>query len=226
VFYWAASNRRRFLIDQGGALTGLAFFCINMYKINLQYFDIIDSEDKAYALAWFWSRGTGRIQISRKDVDILHTLKLLLGYKGTIRVYDKVAELNITNPRFRAALANAGCVLSKREDQILPIIPDDLIRHFFRGIFDSYGSISLSKGKYLNLSIVHNETFATHLRQILSQLDIPTKHYYRYSHTTTVQVMITKTVDAAKCLNYLYSDSNYYLTRKFHIWDRWCQKSV
>jgi hypothetical protein len=197
-----------------------------MYKLNTKYFDIIDSEDKAYALAWFWSRGTGRIQISKKDVDILHTLRVLLEYKGPVRIYDRVAELNITNPQFRAALAKAGCVLSKREDQIFPIIPDDLIRHFLRGIFDSYGTISISKGKYLNLSIVHNEAFATHIRQHLSTLDIPTKHYYRYSHTTTVQVMITKTYDAEKCLNYLYSDSKCFLTRKFHIWDEYCKKSV
>lgn len=197
-----------------------------MYKLNLNYFDIIDSEDKAYALAWYWSRGTGRIQISTKDVDILHTLRLLLEYKGPVRIYDRVAELNITNPQFRAALANAGCVLSKREDQSLPIISDDLLRHFFRGIFDSYGTISISKSKYLNLSIVHNEAFATHLRQHLLTLDIPTKHYYRYSHTTTVQVMITKTEDSEKCLKYLYSDSKCFLTRKFQIWSDWVNKGV
>jgi hypothetical protein len=197
-----------------------------MYKLNINYFDIIDSEDKAYALAWFWSRGTGRIQISLKDVDILHTLKILLEYKGTIRIYDKVAELNITNSKFRAALANAGCVLSKRDDQSFPIISDDLIRHFLRGIFDSYGYIDIAKDRYLNISICHNEAFATHLRQYLSFLNISTKHYYRYSHTTTVQVMITKTADAEKCLKYLYSDSNYFLTRKFQIWDQYCKKSV
>ena len=197
-----------------------------MYNINNHYFDIIDSEDKAYALAWFWSRGAGRIQISPKDVDILHTLKVLLEYRGPVRVYDRIAELNITNPNFHGALLLAGCVLSKREDQILPIISDDLMPHFFRGIFDSYGTISIAKDKYLNLSIVHNETFATHLRQLLSTLDIPTKHYYRYSHTTTVQVMITKTADAEKCLKWLYSDANYFLTRKFHIWDQYCKKSV
>jgi hypothetical protein len=197
-----------------------------MYNININYFDIIDSEDKAYALAWFWSRGMGRIQISIKDIDILRQLKTLLEYSGPIRVYDKIAELNITNPHFHAALIRAGCVSSKRDDQLFPIILDELVRHFCRGIFDSYGTINVAKGKYLNLSIVHNETFATQFRQVLSALGISTKHYYRYSHTTTIQVMITKTVDAEKCLKWLYSGCKYFLTRKFQIWDKWYQKSV
>jgi len=198
-----------------------------MYKINLEYFDIIDSEDKAYSLAWFWSRGKGRIQISKKNIDILRTLKLLLEYKGYVHIYDKVAELNITNPNFRVVLANVGCVLSKRDGQTFPIISDDLIPHFFRGIFDSYGTISIVKNKYLNLSIIHNEDFTQSLRKyLLDNLNIPTKHYYRYSHTNTVQMMITRTNDANKFCQWVYQGANYYLTRKYQKYQQYLKKSV
>ena len=191
-----------------------------MYNINLDYFNIIDSEDKAYILAWFWSRGTGRVQT--KDVEILHMIKSLLEYTGPVRNM----ELNITNLDFRQTLKQAGCVLSKRNNQSFPIIPNDLVRHFCRGIFDSYGSICIHKNKYLNLSIVHNEEFLNGFRKHLYNLDVSTKHYYRYSHTSTIQIMITKSVDAEKFLKYLYSDCNYYLTRKFQKYHKYLQNSV
>lgn len=198
-----------------------------MYTIDYEYFDIIDNQDKAYALAWFWSRGLGRIQISRKDIDILRTLKVLLEYEGPIRIYDTKAELNITNPQFHASLARAGCVRSKREDQLLPIIPDELMSHFVRGIFDSYGNIEICKQKYPNITIVHNEEFASALRSYMrNMLEIETRHYYRYSHTTTVQILITRTDHAIKLMRWMYADGNYFLTRKFQKCRQYLEKSV
>ena len=186
-----------------------------MYTINTEYFDIIDREDQAYLLAWFWSRASGHIQVGAQDVSILRTIQTLLSYTGEIHVYNNTAELNITNDGFRAGLIRAGCVLNCHCAQSFPIISDVLVRHWIRGIFDNYGTMILSKDKYLNISIVYDENVISRIRHILSSMGIETKHYYRYSHTNTIQMLITKSKHAKKFLNWLYDDANYYLTRKF-----------
>ena len=205
----------------------LAFFLdLLMYKINTAYFDVIDREDQAYVLAWFWSRGSGHIQVGERDVDILYIIQKLLRYTGEVHVYNSTAELNITNDEFRAGLLRAGCVLNCHYPQSFPIISDRLARHWIRGIFDSYGTVILAKDRYVNVSIVYDENVISRIRHILASMDIDTKHYYRYSHTSTVQMLITKSRKAKKFLNWLYDDANYYLTRKFQKYHEYTKKSV
>jgi hypothetical protein len=192
-----------------------------MYTVNTKFFSDINTELQAYILAWFWSRGSGHIQVRRDDADVLKIIKDGVAYSGYINCYNTIADLNITNPNFRAHLAEVGCVLNCHCIQVLPIISDDLFRHFVRGIYDSYGTLIMAKNKYPNIGIIYDESFINLLR---SKINVESKHYYRYSHTTTVQMIISRTKDAEKFLKWLYGDSNYYLTRKFEQWCQYCQK--
>lgn len=196
----------------------------SMYTINENFFDIIN-EEQAYVLGWFWSRGTGRIQLLKKDADILETIRALLDYSGGVLFYKNRAELNITNPNFRRCLAFCGCVKNKHIPQSFPIISNS--RHFIRGIFDSYGTICLNKNKYVNISITYDDSFISEFRKYLKiNLNIETKHYYRYTHTNTVQMMITRTDNAKRFLDWMYEGANYYLTRKFAKYEEYLKKSV
>ena len=198
-----------------------------MYTINTEIFSDINTELQAYVLAWFWSRGSGHIQVHKKDADILYTIRNLIDYTGPIGIYNNVADLNISNRDFLNCLQVAGCVNNCRCTQIFPIISETQFPHFIRGIFDSYGRIIISKNKYLNVSITYDESFIQSLRDyLLHNLNIKTKHYYRYSHTNTIQMMITATPCAKKFLNWLYLDANYYLERKFQKWQEYLQKGV
>ena len=196
-----------------------------MYSINTSYFKTIVTEEQAYVLAWFWSRGSGHVQVSKRDLDVLFLIKNAIKYTGEIHHYTR-SELNITNKDFRRNLLAAGCVKNNHCIPHFPIIPPELNRHFIRGIYDSYGTIRLCKGKYINVSITYDEECVSTIRKHLLTMDISTKHYYRYTHTNTVQMMITRTGDAKKFLDWIYQDANYYLTRKFIEYQEMLKKSV
>ena len=194
-----------------------------MHKYNYDFFKHIDTEAKAYVLAWFWFRGSGHIQINVRDIDILETIKELIDFSGPIHIYNNIADLNI----YSEPLLSCGCVPNRNFVQDLPSLSDGLYQHFTRGLFDSYGSIIIHKHKYLNISILSCENLITSLRKYLKvALDINTKHYYRYSHTTALQMMITNTLDAKKFCDYIYSGSNLYMARKFAKYQEYSQKGV
>lgn len=187
-----------------------------MYTLNTNYFTHIDSEPKAYLLAWFWSRGSAHIQVSPPKSEVLFLIRDQLEYTGKIYQRPSIYELNISNSKFLNNLKEAGCVPNRHISQTFPSFHPSFLKHFLRGIFDSYGTITISKGKYLNLSITYDDLFISILREHLkSHLNLPTKHYYRYSYTNTIQMLITNTQHSINFLYYIYSDSNYYLTRNY-----------
>ena len=126
---------------------------------------------------------------------------------------------HIQHQDFTNNLLSIGCKLNNRYMSSLPDIPDCVFYHFIRSIFDNYGRMYLVKHKYLNVNITFNEQFISELREFLKkQLNIKTKHYYRYTHTNSLQMMITTSSCAKKFLNYIYQPSLYYLERKYEMW--------
>jgi DNA-binding CsgD family transcriptional regulator len=215
------------------------------YSVNEHFFDSVDSEEVAYVLGWFYSdgcvnnKGKMRIQIQTDDIDILHTIARLMDYDGPL--YDVPPPKKFPHRKHQTCLCinrktladqliALGCIPNKSLTLTFPhssIIPEAQLPHFIRGVFDGDGSISIKKNKYLNISITSSEDFIQPLRKyLLNHLNIDTKHYFRYSHTNTVQMMITATPCAKKFLNWLYQDANYYLTRKFEQWQEYCKNSV
>jgi hypothetical protein len=177
------------------------------YKYNTKFFAEIDTDIKAYLLGVFYSRSSGRIQTSLSDFFILELIKSSLLYSGPIRTYGDSAELHISSRPFLSQLADAGCVASKQHNSLFPAYLGVLLPGFIRGVFDSYGQLTLVKGKYLNLSLVYNELFIQGLRQFLRDtLHISTKHTYTSLSTNTIKMLITKQCDAHKFLLWVYAE--------------------
>jgi hypothetical protein len=177
------------------------------YKYNTNFFAQIDTELKAYLLGVFYSRSSGRIQTSLSDIFILELIKSALSYSGPIRTYGDSAELHISQKSFISQLTSLGCVKSKQVDSLFPTHLSRLLPHFLRGVFDSYGQITVVKGKYLNLSLVYNEKFIEGLRQFLRDaLNISTKHSYTSLSTNTIKMLITNTQHAKLFLSCVYAE--------------------
>jgi hypothetical protein len=185
------------------------------YTYKVDFFANIDTDIKAYLLGVFYSRGTGRIQVGVSDIFILELIKSSLLYSGPIRTYGDSAELHISQKHFVSQLKSMGCVASKQVDSLFPIHLSHLLPHFLRGVFDSYGQITVVKGKYLNLSLVYNEKFTEGLRAYLkTYLNISTKHTYTSLSTNTIKMLITKQCDAHKFLLWVYADYSSCQNRK------------
>jgi len=189
------------------------------YKLNTNIFNNIETEAQAYCLGCFYFHTNGRIQLGAHNIEILCIISKIIEYNGPIKVYNNIREINISQKDFLNTL--------NFDQNVLPNISQYLIQHFVRGIYDMYGSIYLVKNKYININIVQQENFLQCLRNWLKlNLDIDTKHYYRYSHTNTIQMMITRTNHAKIFLNWMYRDANYYLTRKFSKYQEYLKKGV
>lgn len=200
------------------------------YGINEHFFDIIDSEEKAYVLGWFYSdgcvdkKGKLRIQIQKEDDDILYIIKEAMEYDGPL--YDVPPPkrfphrkpqtcLSINRKPLADKLIALGCVPNKSLVMQFPstdIVPANLLSHFVRGVFDGDGGISNN----FTVSITCCDMFIKPLILFLNEnLNVYPLQYYRRKDKNTLQMMIVAKKDVVVFLDWLYKDSHYYMKRKF-----------
>ena len=197
------------------------------YKYDTNFFAEIDTELKAYLLGVFYSRGSGRIQTSLSDFSILYLIKSSLSYSGPVRIYGDSAELHISQKHFISQLFSLGCVPSKQNDSLFPLHLSSLLPHFLCGVFDSYGQITIAKGKYLNISLVYNELFIYGLREYLkTNLGVSTKHSYTSLSTNTIKMMITNSRHAKLFLSWVYADYSSCQSRNLLKYQEFLQNGV
>ena len=134
------------------------------YNIRHDYFEIIDSEEKAYILGFLYADGHNQVdkhkvclELQERDVEILHKIGDLIyidkdyklgSFKGCERIIEGKYCMSGPSKRFYIYskkicedLVKLGCGQNKTLKCSFPEIPDHLIRHFIRGYFDGDGSI-------------------------------------------------------------------------------------
>lgn len=212
------------------------------YIIDSNYFDNINSEEKAYILGFIFADGFvgndkfNNIVISSKDKEILKMIKEKMNFSGEIGInksggYTNSKEsyvLNFSNKHMADKLRKFGiCLNRKIKMKDFPSIPDDLIRHFLRGYFDGDGTIMKSKSitkknnkiyQYdrLVFSMIASLDF---IYSILKKFNI--KHYsIQQSKTEKLYYLkIMAISEIYKLYHLLYDNSTIFLNRKRKIWD-------
>ena len=138
----------------------------NTYTLNANYFDRIDSEDKAYFLGLLYTDGCNyekdgiiKIDLLEEDSYILEYLKNCVEYTEMVSHYPSERKiingeyydckpscrLQMRNKHMSSTLASYGVVAHKSscgkyiKDNI---IPEYLYNHFVRGLIDGDGGIS------------------------------------------------------------------------------------
>ena len=180
-----------------------------LYSCNKDYFEIIDTEDKAYWLGFMYadgfiqSNGGGSRKIglglSVADIEHLEKFKKCLEYDGLIHIYKtgktayveglNYCKLVITEEKLASDLCDKGCVEHKTNMLKFPTekqVPKELVRHFIRGYFDGDGSIyymsdkeDKSKHSY-GISFVGTEDMLTGiLNQLITDKAILKKYSLR-----------------------------------------------
>lgn len=166
------------------------------YRINENYFDIIDTEGKAYWLGFLYADGCNlpksrevKLRLAIRDETHLLKLRDTLYPDGNRPLYylnatgyhknqhsDTFAscELYISNAHMSAALVSHGCTAAKTFSTRFPFdsMHPSLYRHFIRGVFDGDGSIVLStlkSGQHkTTFSIIGNRPFMAELNHIIA----------------------------------------------------------
>ena len=203
------------------------------YKYDINYFEVIDTEEKAYWLGFIYADGCISndnkqqliIELCKQDKIVLE--KFIGSINGNNQIYENKhsCRLTICQKAFTNNLLDKGVFPKKSLLLKFPntnIIPKQLIRHFIRGYFDGDGSISCNQ--YYNktqdnyyyvseFNILGTISFVESLSEFLPSSKYKIKHETR--QTNVYKYRVYNRVDIIKIFHYLYDDSNIYLERKY-----------
>lgn len=204
------------------------------YNINEEFFDVIDSESKAYFLGFLYADGTispsrNTILLSLKENDkiILEKLKECINYtgplkyrirnpnwKGASKGSKNTWSLHITNKKLRQRLEEIGCTNNKTYKIEFPEIPENLYRHFIRGYFDGDGCLYISKTKRAEWSMIGTYNFLKNIQDIISE-NLNLSKNKLYSKGELFYLKYGSKKDVKSLQDWLYKDSIIFLDRKF-----------
>lgn len=123
-----------------------------IHTVDIRYFDVIDNEHKAYWLGYIFADG----HVSKnkylifgcqiEDIDILENIKNDLSCTYPIRIKNNdSAIMTICSKHIGQTLLDMGFTHYKSYevnfDKIISFVPENLMHHFVRGMFDGDGSI-------------------------------------------------------------------------------------
>lgn len=197
-----------------------------MYKYNKQFFNNIDTEEKAYWAGFIAADGNirkdffkMRIELNIQDYSHLEKFKKSIEgnnpIKESIRPNNHSCYIDVNCKEFCLALNDLG--ITPKKSLTLKInfdlIPKELKHHFIRGYFDGDGSINSYKRENKNyleweLSFISSEKF---LNQILGELD---KKRNFYSCGNNFRISFKAKEDIKDILKYLYENATIYMDRK------------
>jgi len=149
------------------------------YPLNENFFDVIDSEEKAYFLGFLYadgynnlSKNTVSLTLQSRDISILEQLSKLI-YSNRPLLKDRCySRLSITSKHISNKLQELGCKQAKTHTLEFPKWLDkQLLKHFIRGYFDGDGCVTSSKDKYNKnspfISITGRNEFLQEIQNIL-----------------------------------------------------------
>ena len=213
------------------------------YPLQEDFFDNIDTEEKAYILGLLYADGYNNtdkndvcISLKEDDVDILNKITNIIQPTKPLFYLDMSPEnrgmknsksqyrLTINNKHISKRLVELGCGKAKTSIITFPTesqLPKELQRHFIRGYFDGDGSIS--KGKSYKIDIVSTPEFLKTTQEILNDiLGVPiTKLNWnrKYFNTNICTLQVGGRLLCVKIMEWLYKDATIFLERKKKVFE-------
>lgn len=216
------------------------------YSYNDSFFEVVDTEEKAYWLGFIVADGgisndkhNRRLSIQLSAIDKGHLEKLAKALdtevpikegktylEATSKWYDYVL-LRIYSKKVVDDLINLGVYPNKSTREIVPTFHSNHIKAFIRGLFDGDGCFSCWKAEKVitlqsSINIVSSKEVLEYVSSVIEhELDIkapikPDGKIYRLDIGGNNQVK--------KIMNWLYDSSTIHLDRKYEKWQTFNMK--
>jgi hypothetical protein len=208
--------------------------------VNSEYFDIIDSEDKAYWLGYLvadacigesvGTRRSLRFYLAKKDESAIEQFAKDISYKGKLRDVRSRNQKGIcfNNPRLCSSLIDKGYLDWKETGsaRLIDSLDSTLIRHFIRGFFDGDGSVSFQTRKrrkkpaysFCMVADKNHHEALDRIRSIISEeVSLPPKDVK--VRNTCIFIGWNGNNQVERFAKWLYKDATRYLLRKKAIFD-------
>ena len=207
------------------------------YGLLENYFDQIDTPNKAYILGFLFadgynsiSKSTVTMSLEENDREILEEIRAELHSEKPLEFLDYTQKndfgykyknqyrLLLFSAHMCKSLEKLGVAPNKSLSLKFPAISDDLLPHFIRGVFDGDGSIYSYKFKNFNVTITSTSSFCESLKQLVENaLDIHCGIYDASCHNGVTKVFtICGKLQTKKFLDWIYNDADLYLKRKYN----------
>lgn len=217
------------------------------YSCDYRFFDIIDTEEKAYWLGFIYADGwisvnhktnSGCVGIELQIRDIEHLRKFNKSLCGNYKIIEKESQCKPSpNKEFRKHcqiriysidmvedLQKHGITNTKTYDMTFPELPDALIKHFIRGYFDGDGSLYERHRKEYVVPQCNfysaSKVFLESLRKYLHDTGFNTYFWQEKrdeKYVTSYTLALAGKSNNESFLNYIYKDSIVYLDRKYQL---------
>ena len=208
---------------------------------NIDYFDNIDSEEKAYFLGLLLTDGNLHrvkrnteqyiIQISLKleDIDIIKKFQHALNSTNKVRIFErgnrKECMFGISSKKLAFDLMKWGVTPVKTFKTELNFnIPKNLFHHYVRGIFDGDGTVFISKGR-LRFGFYGTHKLVSQVQDwLISQINISNNKVF--DKETVSFVVYQRPKDVKNFYDLIYKDASIYLKRKKDKFDNYLKAVV
>lgn len=208
------------------------------HEVDLEYFKIINSDDKAYWLGVIVSDGTiqkdgYKTALASKDKDLI--LKFKKAIKSShpitkINQFDKRTKktyiryiIQINSKEFTSFLIDLGITNKKSYACEFPKIEEKYYLSFLRGLFDGDGSLSSHSKNSLRMSFTATKEILNKIHDLFKEkYNIEPHPIYRTSEAMNV-FRTHYFSDAKKILELLYNNStiNNRLNRKYNLYKKY-----
>ena len=218
------------------------------YKIDENYFEVIDTQEKAYFLGILYADGSlsskgNDVSLGLKEYDhelLVRLSNIVYGFEHLSYEDRQVNDTTLTryytlrwcSQKIHRDLCKCGCGPSKTFDIRFPnFLSRELLQHFIRGYFDGDGCISVKESSnrpVVDITSNHHFVFQMH-NYINSHLNIRTakaNRHYNDTDRSSGNFQITATPEVIKFMDYLYKDATIYMQRKYDIYQKFLKNQI
>lgn len=217
----------------------------NRYILNENYFNHIDTQDKAYILGLLYADGFvgdehyNNVVLGMKDKDIIEKIAKCIDYSGEIKKGNKGGFknstysyiINFSSKIMTNDLRRYGLYPNKSLTmKYFPLIPKELERHFIRGYFDGDGTVVLSKNssyykgkdfikKYeyptIQIGFLGTESF---VEKLAEKMCLKNCIIINTKTPLIKELRISSKKESFRIFQFLYDDADIFLERKYKKW--------
>lgn len=211
------------------------------YTIDENYFDNIDTPNKAYILGLLYSDGCNyppqhrvKIELQERDKSILEKINTeiksdkplaFINLNNKNSNWQNTYRLDITNKHISDKLVELGMVQNKSLVLEFPIwLEETMYAPFLRGYLDGDGHIEWSSSKFI--TIVGTNQFCQHIKEFCKNaLDIDCSICNTANKNSNTKLLyIHKKSKVKKFLDFVYKDAELYIERKYNTYLEICME--